>query len=427
MLIRSLTWWLLGCAPALAQTVHTVDDDGPAAFTDIQAAVDAASSGDLIAVSPGGYSGFLVVAKGLTIVGTGGPGTSVVVGPVAVAGTGHDQATLIQNLDVYAEEPASGQTMAIDACAGVVTLEYCRLRSAVELELGIFPYYAGGGLYVRDAARVSLRNCELVGAPGYSFLLSYPSRPGLTSQNATIAAYDCQIIGGTGVGGQCQAFVNCSQVPVESSPGLVQTGGQVLLNGGFLAGGNGGQGALQGDCGTGLPSPAGGYGGDGMPAASLESADARLYLVDVDLHAGVGGAGACGAGSDAPTFSTAPGASVDQLSGASRALIAFSPVVGGLPTQVAVLGQAGDLVFGLWSLQADLSLLLPFSGALTVGPGFVVDFVGVADGLGVAVVQPTLAAPQPGVPFYGLRLQPASISTGLQLFLGGARTVVVLP
>ncbi|MDF1801191.1 MAG: hypothetical protein P1V81_18650 [Planctomycetota bacterium] len=52
----------------LGQT-FTVDDDGPADFAEIQAAIDFAAPGDVIVVSPGYYLGF-TLAKDVSIVGT---------------------------------------------------------------------------------------------------------------------------------------------------------------------------------------------------------------------------------------------------------------------------------------------------------------------------------------------------------------------
>ena len=52
--------------PALAQATWTVDDDGPADFSDVQLAVDGAAPGDVILVAQGTY-GTLDVDKGVSI------------------------------------------------------------------------------------------------------------------------------------------------------------------------------------------------------------------------------------------------------------------------------------------------------------------------------------------------------------------------
>ena len=77
---------------AMAET-WTVDDDGPADFDNIQAAVDAASDGDEIVVEPGVYipgfsSQFNIVeifGKGLTLRSSGGPSVTTI-GPTRTGG-----------------------------------------------------------------------------------------------------------------------------------------------------------------------------------------------------------------------------------------------------------------------------------------------------------------------------------------------------
>lgn len=62
---------LAALALAFFSQTLTVDDDGPADFTDIQAAIDAAAGGSVILVEPGFYSAF-TLTKRLTIAGRDG-------------------------------------------------------------------------------------------------------------------------------------------------------------------------------------------------------------------------------------------------------------------------------------------------------------------------------------------------------------------
>ena len=62
-----------------APDVLSVDDDGPGPYFTIQAALDAASDGDVVLVEPGTYDEF-IVEKDLTILGNGAPGTVIVGG-----------------------------------------------------------------------------------------------------------------------------------------------------------------------------------------------------------------------------------------------------------------------------------------------------------------------------------------------------------
>lgn len=62
---------LLLSASSLHAGTWTVDDDGPADFSSIQAAIDALPAGETILVSPGVYAAFSL-DKGMTIFGLAG-------------------------------------------------------------------------------------------------------------------------------------------------------------------------------------------------------------------------------------------------------------------------------------------------------------------------------------------------------------------
>lgn len=62
-------------ARAAGSATITVDDDGGADFTTIQAAIDAASAGNVIEIAEGTYSGDLAIDKALTLQGVSGSAT----------------------------------------------------------------------------------------------------------------------------------------------------------------------------------------------------------------------------------------------------------------------------------------------------------------------------------------------------------------
>lgn len=91
-----------------AATTWTVDDDGPADFSTIQAAVDAASSGDTISIGPGTYCENLVIENdmwwsilSLTFLGAG-------IGQTTVDGGGAD---IVLRVDSNVEVTISGMTI----------------------------------------------------------------------------------------------------------------------------------------------------------------------------------------------------------------------------------------------------------------------------------------------------------------------------
>jgi hypothetical protein len=63
-------------SPLAARTL-TVDDDGPADYRTIQAAIDAAAAGDVVSVAPGAYPENLRLKSGVAVVGSGSDVTVV--------------------------------------------------------------------------------------------------------------------------------------------------------------------------------------------------------------------------------------------------------------------------------------------------------------------------------------------------------------
>ncbi|HVS09309.1 MAG TPA: hypothetical protein VMS76_05485, partial [Planctomycetota bacterium] len=100
-----------------AQATWIVDDDGGPGvhFTDIQPAVDAASSGDVIRVFPGTYSGF-ILDKALVIVGQPS-GAATVQGQGIVRGINAPQKVVLSRL--------STETWKLENCTGAVLLDRC--------------------------------------------------------------------------------------------------------------------------------------------------------------------------------------------------------------------------------------------------------------------------------------------------------------
>ncbi|HYC77776.1 MAG TPA: hypothetical protein VEI02_09130 [Planctomycetota bacterium] len=70
--VRAVVAGFIGTS-TIAQTVHVVDDQpGPGVgFTDVQAAVDAAASGDVLLIHPGSYGTVVIDGKALTLQGVG--------------------------------------------------------------------------------------------------------------------------------------------------------------------------------------------------------------------------------------------------------------------------------------------------------------------------------------------------------------------
>ena len=169
---------LMAALLAPAQT-WTVDDDGPADFAEITAAIAAVPAGSTLLVEPGTYSGF-DLTKRMTIVGRAGgerphvAGLSIVSAPTfTLAGLDFDVLTATQvvgrgRIDDcrfgYVTDPATQYALSISDCAEVVLSRIAVLGSKAYSQSD--PFFGGSALHV-VTSNVTLVDCLLEGAKGY--------------------------------------------------------------------------------------------------------------------------------------------------------------------------------------------------------------------------------------------------------------------
>ena len=155
----------------------TVDDDGPADFTQIADAVAAASPGDVLLVEPGLYDAFNL-DKRLSILGRTGPTRPHVVLLSVVSAPGFTLAGLdFEALQVagvsgrgriddcrigYAGDAYVHHALDVDGCSELVIS-----RTAVFGSHHYSNYYAGGAAARISTSNVALVKCDLKGAKGY--------------------------------------------------------------------------------------------------------------------------------------------------------------------------------------------------------------------------------------------------------------------
>ncbi|MEM7203003.1 MAG: hypothetical protein AAF628_22275 [Planctomycetota bacterium] len=248
-------------SPVLAQQTLIVDAaGGPGSqFTDIQPAVDAAQTGDLVQVRPGTYTRFTVAGKGIRVAGERGGAVTVVDGVTVTtvpAGTATtlsgfevvDGAT-VHALQIRSNRGAvhvdglslTGDTISIDDSA-LVSMTNCTgeavsiSRSDVQLAQCSFvhPGFVLPGILVQANARVTIQSCTAVGGSGIGFPPEPPA-PGLRvcSADVVVAGESTLTTGPTG-GSQPGAAVQlfCSGnitidpgVRLQPNPGAPPTEG----------------------------------------------------------------------------------------------------------------------------------------------------------------------------------------------------------
>lgn len=355
---------LLALSVPLAAETWTVDDDGPADFATIQAAVDAAADGDTIVVHAGLYPRLVIDAKGVTIQADGDAVLQVGFAQVAtleVRNIGAGQAVYLRGLEMEAFTFET-TTAVIENCAGPVLLEDCSVHGS------------GTPVSVRTSASATFSRCELRAPATFAsvvpfFFLGFVTYSGLIATESTVFLYDTLVTGSNGGNTTLAGFLTIP--PGTAGAGLSASGSTLLASGSTLRGGNGG--SAGGAC---FP------GEDGAPGLELEAGfihpESTVYLLDTVVLGGTGGTGGCGnpSGVDAAPIQETAGVAL-PLPGAARSFSGASPVVEGTSTAIHLAGEPGDAVIlhvqigaapGLYISQYAVALHLPLPVAV-VGLG----------------------------------------------------------
>ena len=323
-----------------------VDDDGGpgVAFTDLPAAVAAASDGDILLVRPGNYSGFTTGGKALRILATDlfdppAVGASFFPGPSTAD-------AFVQGLTFLS---GPGQAAGVVSGGGRATFADCSFFGGV----------GATGLRV-DGGAATLARCLMIGGPS-----AVAGGTGAQCQGGGTIAFDLStILGGFGM----------------SSAFTVGTGGHALLVDGGTA-----SGTRSSLFGGGVPIVFGSAAsaGDGL---RVTAGFARLSGESFDVVAGGGAFGVVAAGT-----ATVPGAGVRTLLGGAAQIHGPLLVLGGegvvagagpdyagggatagpaLP-RLDVLGDVSAA--GVMTVQLELAPpFAPFAMILAFGPAFAV-------------------------------------------------------
>jgi len=254
---------LTSLAPLLsADTLRVGPPGSGAAFSEIQAAVDAAEEGDLILVQAGTYSP-ITIGKSLRILGAGsdhvlveGFGqTAVTIRGIAATGE-----LVISGLRVHTSNPFSVRPVVrVEDCPGTVVLRDLRVDpeeiSIVGFQidscdrvvvLGCF-LEAGllgisKGAVVVEGSEVWIANCEILGVGDH--MLGSRGAPGVEAIDSTVRIWRTRLVGGdsTGKGGLSTTSLGGS--------GILATGSMVHHLGGptsSIVGGHSGFTIFEGD------------------------------------------------------------------------------------------------------------------------------------------------------------------------------------
>lgn len=169
--------FLLALAPTDVLDVDAVQ--GP--YFEIQAAIDAAQSGDVVRVGPGDYASIHISGKGLTLLGTGAVGDVRVAGKVHIEAVPVGETVVVEGLRADLGPVIHPAGLFVDRCLGSVRVARCEF---------IGDHH--GGAWISHSHDVTLHDVVALASP----TLSRPAGgAGLNCFYATVAAWSCEFRG----------------------------------------------------------------------------------------------------------------------------------------------------------------------------------------------------------------------------------------
>lgn len=398
---------------AAAGDVLVVGPHAGADHAEIQAAVDAASDGDVVLVYSGAYQPFVITGKGVTVAER--PGQDVkVVGGVHVTATDHHQGVTLIGLDIDADPygPGAKQGLLAESVRGGLRVERCDLRGADGEGYSDFDDRGSAAVRLDTCLDVSLVHCTLEAGDGAGSFGGYEANRGgngLTAQDANVAVHVCTVLGGKGG----DHDIDGDGLEGYAGHGVVLFGASVLaLHGSEVVGGDAGWGRFV--------CLDGGHGLWVTPLSHAQVLDSVLTAGQPDCSTG--------GGSPGEDLRVETGGSAQLLSGSARSHDAPTPTVGGVGSSFTFHGEPGDAMYLLLSWDTDFVLAPGLNGALLLATPLAMPrrFVGVVPASGSLSVTLTAPPPAPGEEAYVFETQAMAQDPSGQVWLATPSTWVVL-
>ena len=321
--------------PARAGVV-VVDPHGGPGGQLLDAAIQAASGGDILLVKPGDYVSFHPQAyelgfASLTLVADGG-GSPIVLPGVEVASLPSTGCVRLQGFELRPDATSFDRPgLAVEWSEGVVVVDDCTLRGA-DAPSSLPDLPPGAGLFAANSTSVVLARCSVQGGDGGPPLsqLTWPGGSGVQLQKASAALFDCTVLGGRGGDGDTITTFGSP----DGGNGVMLVEARIVVSGGSLRGGD------EGDSTVIVAQP-----GSGLAGGCGANVD-EARLRDVVVAAG----NVNGLGTPAPAIDM-PASMLVSHPAAARSLSLPAPLREGQVATMTVGGLQGDMVFALASLQ----------------------------------------------------------------------------
>lgn len=412
---------LLAIAPlaflAVPQQVYIIDAQGGGDFADLPAAVAAASSGDVLLVREGDYSGFE----------TNGIALSIQAHPAATAApriVGSVQLTQVPLgetflLDGFAVEPVFDPfefqvPVSVTFNPGSVRIQDCSLK-AHPVEVQDFP---APGMFVQVSDDVAVTDSTLEGGDVLAFLgyaggsSGDSGGPALAVNQGRVSVHRSILLGGDG------GDLPFGGIGGVSGPGASIFGGRLHFSQSFVRAGQ------SGDTGDGVVF---GYCIDGGPGVDVQSAGSVVTQLASTIVGGDPGAyitAPCTMGGE---IGPAVDGDLQTLRGAPRALIVDGTVAAGTPVTTTYRGQPGDVAVRFASAASAWKWRPLRKGALLIDTQLsqLIQIQGTLDGGGTLEVSETFGLPA-GMQASTVHLQGLFIGVDGGLTLGNPRAMTIL-
>lgn len=387
-------------AHAQGDVWHVDDDPGPDVdFNDLQAAIDAAVSGDLILVADGNYSAFTIDGKTLAVVAEG-PAE-----PLIVPNAGQYDCSLrnlpvggqitLRGLTLDRPQTMNGPSLLVENCDGVVWVEDFEIVPFIPASPFGAPTTQARTVEVRASQRVVMSRMVIDGMPGSppgSGGFEFGSTP-LDIEDSTVHLYDSTVRAlGTLVEG------SFGPIGVDVSNSLL------VMRGASVVGGAGGIAGIFG-------SPGAGTGGPGVQA----SGGATVYSIGSVVLGGPGGSGSFGdpsAGTDGPPFA---GETIVEHAASNIGLTSSPTSPAGAVTNLTITAEPGSIAVLAAAVFANPVFLDIFPDTSVVGLTPIYFPLGAVDATGIL----SLDLPTPPIPsiwgHFGYPLQAFAVTPSTDL------------
>ncbi len=330
-------------------------------YTQLQAAVDAATDGDVVLVKSGDYAeGFILGHKSLSIVADT---NADVVLRTRVSIASIDAAHEVILAGIRVEIPPNtangwGSALQVFSCTGSVRVLECELHANYG---GADLCNPADGAYVLNSTDVAFTRCQIFGATRLGPQSNWAGI-GLHSAGSRVALYDSEIVGGAG--GTDQVCSNYAYGDGgDGGWGAWIVNGTLFASGSTFRGGDGGDASAMTTLFV--------FGGDGGTAivahASAPNATA-VHLLDSRLIPGAGGAllppvppGSIPGQPGLPVY-TSGNVTVTNYPGPAHLLSAPRIVREGSMLDLTLAGPPGDALGWFVSGRANWMLDAPFAG-----------------------------------------------------------------